>query len=112
MAVLPPLPLFLVFGFASGLAYGPVGPVINLVMQNRTPFALRGRVVSMLTSAAYVAGPVGFVLIGPGVQALGVVPVFLAVAAVVTGMGAVALLLPGLRGMNHSRPDATVVAGE
>lgn len=112
MSVFPPLPLFLVFGFASGLAYGPVGPVVNLVMQNRTPFQLRGRVVSMLTSAAYVAGPIGFVMIGPGVQALGVVPVFIAVAVVVTVMGVVALLLPGLRGMNHSRADALDVDAE
>jgi len=66
----------------------------------------------MLTSAAYVAGPIGFVMIGPGVQALGVVPVFIAVAVVVTVMGVVALLLPGLRGMNHSRADALDVDAE
>lgn len=100
MALFPPFALFAFFGFAAGLCYGPVGPVINLVMQNRTPFRLRGRVVSLLTSAAYIAGPIGYVLIGPGVQALGVEPVFLLVAVGVLVVAIVTAFLPSLRAMD------------
>lgn len=100
MALFPPFGFFVALAFLAGLTYGPVGPVINLAMQNRTPFRLRGRVVSLLTSAAYIAGPIGYVLVGPGVQAVGVGPMFLAVAVVVFGMGLVALLLPSLRAMD------------
>jgi MFS family permease len=102
MALFPPFVIFIGFGFLAGLTYGPVGPVINLVMQNRTPFRLRGRVVALLTSVAYIAGPVGYVLVGPGVQAFGVRPVFLAVAVVVLAMGLAALWLPALRAMDDA----------
>jgi MFS family permease len=102
MATFPPLVVLVVLAFAAGLAYGPVGPVINLVMQNRTPFRLRGRVVAMLTSAAYIAGPIGYVLVGPGVEAFGVEPVFIAVGVAVLAAGVVALALPSLRGMDDA----------
>lgn len=102
MATFPPLLALVVLAFAAGLSYGPVGPVINLVMQNRTPFRLRGRVVAMLTSAAYIAGPIGYVLVGPGVAEIGVEPVFIAVGVAVLLAGFAALLLPSLRGMDDA----------
>jgi MFS family permease len=100
MAVFPPFGLFVLFGFAAGLCYGPVGPIINLVMQNRTPFRLRGRVVSLLTSSAYIAGPIGYVLVGPGVELFGVEPVFIAIALGVLAVGVTTIFLPSLRGMD------------
>jgi MFS family permease len=100
MALMPPFPIFLVAAFLAGLAYGPVGPVVNLAMQNRSPFRLRGRVVSLMTSMAYVAGPLGYVLIGPGVQAWGVTAVFLAVGVVIAVMGALALPMRSLRAID------------
>lgn len=100
MALMPPFPIFLVAAFLAGLAYGPVGPVVNLAMQNRSPFRLRGRVVSLMTSMAYVAGPLGYVLIGPGVQQWGVTAVFLAVGVVIVVMGAAALPMRALRALD------------
>ncbi len=102
MALFPPFPLFVFFGFAAGVCYGPVGPIINLVMQNRTPYRLRGRVVALLTSAAYIAGPIGYVLIGPGVQALGVEPMFLMVGFGVLVVAIVTIFLPSLRAMDDA----------
>lgn len=100
MAFFPPFAIFTLFGFAAGLCYGPVGPVINLVMQNRAPFRLRGRVVSLLTSSAYIAGPIGYVLVGPGVEVFGVGPVFIALALGVLAVGVTTIFLPSLRGMD------------
>ncbi len=100
MAFFPPFAIFALFGFAAGLCYGPVGPVINLVMQNRAPFRLRGRVVSLLTSSAYIAGPIGYVLVGPGVELFGVGPVFIALALGVLAVGVTSIFLPSLRGMD------------
>lgn len=105
MALLPPFGLFLGAAVVAGLAYGPVGPVQNLVMQNRTPFALRGRVTSLLTSAAFVAGPIGYVVAGPAIEILGVQEAFMVMALVVLAVGISALFLPGLRGMDDPPVD-------
>lgn len=101
MAVFPPQLVMLLAAFASGFFYGPVGPVMNLAMQNRSPYRLRGRVVSLLTSAAYVAGPIGYVLVGPSVAAIGVQQVFLGIAVAVIVVGIVALLVPSLAQMTE-----------
>jgi MFS family permease len=93
MAFLPPFPLLLGFAALSGLAYGPVNPLANFAMQRHSPERLRGRVVGLMSSSAYAAGPAGFLLAGPLVQWLGVEPAFLLLAAAFL---AVALLTPVL----------------
>ncbi len=54
MAFLPPLPALLAFGFAAGVTYGPINPIGNVALQERTPDRLRGRVLGLSTSIAYV----------------------------------------------------------
>jgi len=97
MAFLPVYPLLLFFGLVAGLAYGPVGPVEQLTMQNRTPFRLRGRVVALLTSAAYAAGPLGYVVVGPAIDVFGLRAAFLLISAVVLLVGITTVFLPSLR---------------
>ena len=55
-----------------GLLYGPINPIGNLAMQVLTPEVLRGRVVGIITSTAYAAGPLGLLIAGPLVAWLGV----------------------------------------
>ncbi len=88
MAFLPPFPVMVVAGAVSGLLYGPVNPLLSLAMQHRTPDHLRGRVVGVLTSVGYVAGPLGCMVAGPLVQWAGLRTAFM----VMTG----ALLVAGL----------------
>jgi hypothetical protein len=57
MAFLPPYPAMLAFGFATGLFFGPINPMTNIAMQERTPTALRGRVVGAIGGTAYATGP-------------------------------------------------------
>lgn len=102
MAMLPQLGLLLLFCALAGLFYGPVGPLVNLMIQQRTPGVLRGRVVGLLTSAAYVAGPIGYLISGPLVQFLGLQTAFLLMAAGVTAVGVGSWFLPSLRGMDDS----------
>ena len=59
-------------------------------MQQRTPSGCGAGVVALMTSAAYISGPLGYVLVGPGVQVLGLTTTFLLVAVVVFAMGVVA----------------------
>lgn len=58
ISVLPPLPVILILVAVVGLVYGPIGPIYNSVMQTRTPERMRGRVVGVMTSMTYAAGPV------------------------------------------------------
>lgn len=102
MAVLPAYGILLGFAVLAGLFYGPVGPLVNLMIQHRSPSAMRGRVVGLLTSAAYVSGPIGYLISGPMVQYLGLEPAFLIMAGGVTAVGLTSWFLPSLRGMDDT----------
>ncbi|GAA0596411.1 MFS transporter [Kribbella sandramycini] len=68
-ALLPPLPVLIALAFGTGIASGPINPVVAVVMQARTPEHLRGRVIGSYTSVALAAGPLGLLLMGPIVDA-------------------------------------------
>ena len=53
------------FGALTGLLWGPVNPILNLAMQVLSPEHMRGRVIGVVTSAAYAAGPLGLAVAGP-----------------------------------------------
>ncbi|MCU0309118.1 MAG: MFS transporter [Thermoleophilia bacterium] len=101
MAPLPPVGVMIVLGLVVGLLYGPVNPITNLAMQRRTPEALRGRVVGLLTSVGYAAGPLGYLAAGPLVDALGVRAAFALLAAGLVVVAVAAVWLPGLRGLDR-----------
>ena len=105
IGMLPPLPVILVLSALVGLVYGPIGPIYNSVMQTRTPEHLRGRVVGVMTSMAYAAGPVGFMLAGPLVDAFGLTAAFLALAVPIVLIGLTCPWIPALRELDH-RPAA------
>ncbi len=91
LATLPPLIVLLVIGAILGVAYGPVNPIINTVIQSSTPEALRGRVTGVVISLTYAAGPLGYLLAGPLVDGLGIGMAFLLIGglALVTMLPAV-----------------------
>jgi H+ antiporter protein len=101
---LPPLPVILVLSAIVGLVYGPIGPIYNSVMQTRTPEHLRGRVVGVMTSMAYAAGPVGFLIAGPLVDRFGLTAAFLALAAPIVLIAAVCPWIPALRQLDEAPP--------
>jgi MFS family permease len=94
MATLPSFPWLVVTGALSGLLWGPVQPLLNHAMQLRTPHHLRGRVTGTITSASMAAGPVGFLVVGLLVEAVGPRPAFLGLAS---GLLAVTLAMAPLR---------------
>ena len=104
VATLPPLPLMLVAATVCGMMYGPIQPLINLAVQTRTPPALRGRVIGVLVAAEYAAGPAGYLLAGPAVDAFGVRPAFVALASTLLLAALGTTLLPSLR-MLANLPD-------
>ncbi len=112
MAILPPYPAMLAFGFATGFFYGPVNPIVNVAMQERTPDALRGRVVGAIGAAAYAAGPIGYIVAGPLLEAVGVRTTLLILGGALMAVCVVGAALPVLRGLDdppreggEPRPD-------
>jgi MFS family permease len=108
IAFLPPLPLILALCVIVGLVYGPIAPIYNYVMQTRAPQHLRGRVVGVMGSLAYAAGPLGLIVAGPLADASGLQTTFLALSLPMLVIGVVAVFLPSLRELDRtaSRPGA------
>ena len=110
IAFLPPLPVILGFAALVGLVYGPIGPIYNSVMQTRTPEHMRGRVVGVMTSMAYAAGPVGFMLAGPLVDGFGLHVTFLVLALPVLVIGLLCPWVPALRELDREPDEPEVTA--
>jgi MFS family permease len=100
MSFLPAYPVMLVLGFLTGLFFGAVNPITNLAMQNRTPEVLRGRVVGAMGSATYAAGPIGYLVAGPLIDAWGAQEVFLALTLLLLAVSVATMFLPSLRGLD------------
>ncbi|HKV21999.1 MAG TPA: MFS transporter [Mycobacterium sp.] len=107
IAFLPPLPLILVLCAIVGFVYGPIAPIYNYVMQTRAPAHLRGRVVGVMGSLAYAAGPLGLVVAGPLADAAGLHATFLALSLPMLALGVVSVFLPALRDLD-GEPSPTV----
>jgi H+ antiporter protein len=104
ISFLPPLPLILVLCAIVGLVYGPIAPIYNYVMQTRAPQHLRGRVVGVMGSLAYAAGPLGLIVAGPLADAAGLKTTFLALALPMLILGIVAVMLPSLKALDAPPP--------
>jgi predicted MFS family arabinose efflux permease len=107
LALLPAYPAMLVAAFAIGTSYGPVGPLVNLAMQARSTEAMRGRVVGIITSSEYAAGPIGYLVVGAATSRFGVEATFLGVAAALFAVALASTLVRSLRELD----DLTVPGG-
>ena len=101
IAFLPPLPVILALCAVTGLMYGPIAPIYNYVMQTRAPAHLRGRVVGVMTSLMYAAGPLGLMVAGPLTDAAGLRVTFLTLALPILLVGLIACWLPSLRELDR-----------
>ncbi|OFB39104.1 MFS transporter [Mycolicibacterium sp. (ex Dasyatis americana)] len=101
IAFLPPLPLILVLCAIVGFVYGPIAPIYNYVMQTTAPSHLRGRVVGVMGSLAYAAGPLGLIVAGPLADAAGLHATFLALSLPMLALGLVAVFLTALRALDR-----------
>ena len=113
IALLPSYALLLLAAVCSGFFWGPVGPMVNIATQTRTPPSLRGRVLGVMLSGQYAAGPVGYLLAGPAIQWLGINRAFLLFGASLLVVAAIVPFLSGLRRLDLPGPyEAQIVATE
>jgi MFS family permease len=104
LALLPAPAVMIVPALLLGLAWGPMEPLLNSVVQDRFPEHQHGRVYGVQLSIFYSAPPLGQLITGAAVQGLGVQTVFLWVAGLLLAFVAAVAALPVLRGLNDPQP--------
>ncbi|NLE23668.1 MAG: MFS transporter [Actinobacteria bacterium] len=93
LVLLPPAPVAAGVLLALGVAPGVIVPLRNTVLQERTPFRLRGRVFSLLQAAHMAVVPFGLLLTGLLVEALGLRVGLLVFAAGLAAFSTTAVLV-------------------
>jgi len=81
MAFLPNAIIFIGLGLALGLAFGPVSPMINYLVQKRMPQHLHGPVFGTQFSLMYLATPAGTLALGLIVQSVSIAPLLFWIGA-------------------------------
>lgn len=72
LALLPPFPLLLAAMMLAGLLSGPLNPMIQTVLQERTPAGMLARVFGTVVALALMASPLSVLLAGYLVEIIGV----------------------------------------
>jgi MFS family permease len=101
IALLPRAALMLLPAFVVGLAWGPMEPLLNSLVQERFPGHQHGRVYGVQLSLFYAAAPLGQLVAGVAVEGFGVQPVLFAVAAGLLAVAVAAAVIPTLRGLDR-----------
>ena len=86
MAFLPNAIIFILLGLALGLAFGPVSPMSNYLVQQRMPQHLHGPVFGTQFSLMYVATPAGTLALGRIVQSVAIPPLLFWIGALFIGV--------------------------
>ena len=86
MAFLPNAIIFIGLGLALGLAYGPVSPMSNYLVQQRMPQHLHGPVFGTQFSLMYLATPAGTLALGLIVQSVSIAPLLFVIGALFIGV--------------------------
>ncbi|MGC4856072.1 MFS transporter [Micromonospora sp. DT4] len=81
LAISDELPVVLVVTFLSGIGIAAVNPLLGVALYERVPPDLQTRVLGIAGSLAFVGLPVGALLGGWSVDAFGLTPALLAMAA-------------------------------
>jgi MFS family permease len=101
LAALPPLPVVLLAQLISGIAAGPINPVLSTVEYERIPANMRGRVFGTITAGAWMAMPLGVLLGGYAVEIAGLVPALLVVGGLYLLTTVSLAFNQGLKGMDE-----------
>ncbi|WET82980.1 MFS transporter [Amycolatopsis sp. QT-25] len=110
LALTGTLPIALAVAFVAGLGTGGLNPILNAVLYERIPPQLRARTLGSLKASAWIGTPIGPLLAGSLIEAIGLRSTLFAFAAIFLVATAVPVMLPVMRNMNrapHLRADGT-----
>jgi MFS family permease len=91
MATLPSPVGFIALGALLGVAWGPMQPLLNTLIQTSIEPQMQGRVFGIQVALFSLAPPLGYLVAGVATQALGVAEVFLAIALTLLLVGLLAI---------------------
>jgi MFS family permease len=100
-ALFPPLAVLLAARGVSGLAAGPINPVIDTVFLERVPDGMRGRVFGVGNAAAWIAMPLGVLVAGPAIEAFGLRATLLATGGIYAVVAALTIWAPSLADLDR-----------
>ncbi|HEX5167387.1 MAG TPA: MFS transporter [Thermomicrobiales bacterium] len=83
-------------GLIAGLALGPFNIIATVALQERVPEAMLGRVIGALSMVS-LASPLGVLLAGVGIDAIGIRPLMAIIASGVSLIAIVIFIHPDLR---------------
>jgi MFS family permease len=87
-----------------GVAAAPINPITAVLIQERTPEKLRGRVIGSVASLALMAGPIGVSLTGALLEGGGTALAFVLIGAGCVLTAAYAAATRGLRDIEAPQP--------
>ena len=99
--LVPFLPLLVVAYAIAGLGIAPINPLIDTVLQERTPVRMRARVFGTTTAGAYIGIPLGALLGGILVTTLGIQACLIIMGAVYLLTTLSLLVNPALKKMEE-----------
>ena len=107
LAFFPPVWAMVLAGVLVGLCWGPMGPLINTLVQTRVPEAVQGRVFGAQMALFSAGPPLGMMVVGALVDQWGVVIIYPALVLVVWVLALTIAALPVLRGLNTPPSSAS-----
>ena len=115
LAAVPPLPVAIAALVFAGFAAGPINPLIFTVMTEIVPTRMRGRVFGAVRAIAWAAIPLGILLGGLVVSAIGPASTFLAMGVLLALVVAYGCFDRALRGMERGTtlgPEVASTSGD
>lgn len=104
LAFFPPVWVMAVFGLAVGMAWGPMGPLLNTLVQTRCRPSVQGRVFGAQMAVFASGPPLGMVVVGGLVEGFGVGLVYPFIVAAVFVCALALLGVRQLAGVDRENP--------
>lgn len=98
----PSLVVSIAGGLIAGMSLGPINILTSVILQERVPESMLGRVFGAL-GLTQLASPLGVLLAGIGVDAIGIRPTMAAIASGVTLIALAIFIHPDLRNVERPR---------
>lgn len=100
LAFFPPVWMMVVAGFVAGVCWGPMGPLLNTLVQTRIPEHIQGRVFGAQMALFSSGPPLGMFLAGGLVDLFGVFTIYPALVLFVWILALGIAALPALTSLN------------
>ena len=97
MSFLPATPIIVLAAFLLGLGWGPMEPLLNEVVQKRSPAELHGRIYGLQMTLYYAAPAIGLFIAGIAVSEFGISVLYKIIALLMFIMLIVTLFNPHIR---------------